>query len=267
MKSGVSQKRVSFGLFFVVFLFQPQAWASPLTPGWDTFFSAYYESAYLNRAQTGAGLFVPKWGATNSRLGFEAYVTARMGVDSRTFLEQSDQIYNDNFLFLGAGVDQVTWLKGVRFSVQVGNSIDLNPKIHLGGFDLRTGWMSYHEMEWIPQSFRSEFYTEGFYVRRYRNALGSVHIRNFWPIVSTAHSEYQGVEVGPVLQGVLSGDTEGYDYNRFVEAQAGVRVQVHTPLSIALHLLAVEGRRLDPESPIGKYHDFRALITGYLEIK
>jgi hypothetical protein len=127
--------------------------------------------------------------------------------------------------------------------------------------------MSYHEKEWISHSLRSEFYSEGFYIRRYRNALGSVHVRNFLPLLSSAHSQYEGVELGPSLQFVLSGDTRNYDYNRFLEAQAGGRVQIHTPLSIALHVLAVEGKRLESESPIGKYQDFRVLVTGYLEIK
>ncbi|NDG85080.1 MAG: hypothetical protein EBX52_08595 [Proteobacteria bacterium] len=230
---------------------------------WDTFYSLYYESAYLDRAGTGAGLFVPRFGITDPSRGLEVYVTSRVGVDSRTFLEQSDQIYNDNFLFIGMGVDQVTWIKGVRFSLQTGSSIDLNPKINLGGFDVRAGFMSWHELEWIPRSLRTEIYSEAFYVRRYRNTLGSLQLRNFWPVLTRGSSRYEGLELGPELEGVISGDTVGYDYNRFVEGIAGVRLQIHTPLSIALHVLGVRGQRLESGSPIGAYTDFRLLLTGY----
>ncbi len=266
MNGYASKICVSFGFFLGIFLIFHEASARPVFPGWDNFLSVYYESAYLDRARTGAGLLVPKFGVSDPKSGLQIYFTSRVGVDSRTFLEQSDQIYNDNFLFLGAGIDQVSWIPGVRFSLQAGNSIDLNPKINLGGFDVRTGWMSYHEKEWISQGLRTEIYSEALYIRRYRNILGSLHARNFWPILPAGRSRYEGFEFGPSLQFVVSGDSAGFDYNRLFEAQAGVRAQFHTPLAIALHLLGVRGARLDPESPIGRYADFRILITGYYEL-
>ena len=240
--------------------------ADPAIRRWDTFFSAYYESVWLDRAQTAAGLLVPRVGVKSPEQGFEIYLTSRVGVDSRTYLEQSDQIYNDNFLFLGMGVDQVSWIKGVRFSLQTGTSIDLNPKINLGGFDLRAGFMTYHEIEWMPDRLRSEIYSEAFYIRRYRNGLGSLQLRTFLPLTSQGRSRYEGLELGPEIEGVISGDTHGFDYNRFVEGLLGLRLQVHTPLSIGVHALGVRGRRLDPESAIGSYSDFRFLVTGYFEM-
>lgn len=258
-----SKKCVIFAFFSAVFLCSQACLSDTMSRPQDIFYSVYYESAYLDRAGTGAGLFVPRFGIADRDRGYEVYLTTRVGVDSRTFLEQSDQIYNDNFLFLGMGVDQVGWIKGVRFSLQTGSSIDLNPKINLGGFDLRAGFMTWHELEWIPGSLRTEVYSEVFYVRRYRNALASLQLRNFWPVVTRGKSRYEGVELGPELEAVVSGDTAGYDYNRFIEGIAGARLQIHTPLSITLHVHGVRGQRLDPGGPVGAYQDFRVLLTGY----
>jgi hypothetical protein len=260
----LSMKLTKKSLFLAYFFISFSSIAETTAPGWDRFFSAYYESAYLNRAGTGAGLFVPRMGFSNPGSGWEVYLVARTGIDSRTFLEQSDQIYNDNFLFLGAGVDQVAWVKGVRFSLQAGYSMDLNPKIKLGGADLRAGMLSYHELEWFPNSLRTEIYTEAFYVRRYRNILGSVHVRNFWPLLRTGEDRYQGVELGPVIQGVASGDTAGFDYNRFFEGQFGARLLFHKPIALGVHALAVRGYRFEGSSPIGAYQDARVVITGML---
>jgi hypothetical protein len=253
-------------LFFSVFLMFSESDASVVFSNWDTFFSAYYESAYLNRAETGAGLFVPRFGISDPEKGREIYLVSRIGVDSRTFLEKSDQIYNDNFMFLGLGMDELKWIPGFRFTLQLGNSIDLNPKINLGGWDGRAGWMSYHEKEWYRGSFRTEIYSEGFYVRRYRNGMGSLHLRNFWPMISRGQNRYEGLELGPALQFVISGDTRALDYNRFFETQYGARLQYHTPLSIALHVLGVKGFRTEKSSPIGNYNDLRVIITGGFDL-
>ncbi len=260
----LSMKHTKKTLFLASFFIFIQSFAETNAPGWDRFFSAYYESAYLNRAGTGAGLFVPRMGFSNPETGLEVYLVARTGIDSRTFLEQSDQIYNDNFLFMGAGIDQTRWVKGVRFSLQAGYSMDLNPKIKLGGADLRAGMLSYHEFEWIPNSLRTEIYSEAFYVRRYRNMLGSIHLRNFWPVIQTGADRYQGAEFGPLIQGVASGDTAGFDYNRFLEGQFGVRLLFHKPITLGIHALAVRGYRFEKSSPIGAYQDARAVITGML---
>lgn len=258
-------KSCIFILFLAVFFVIPKSEADESAQGWDSFFSTYYEAAYLNRAGTGAGLFVPRAGFYHPKSGVEVYLVARTGIDSRTFLESSDRIYNDNFLFTGLGVDQRTWIPGVRLSLQAGYSIDLNPKINLGGADLRAGFLSYHELEWVKNSLRSEVYSEAFYVRRYRNALASLHVRNFWPCVSTGKDRFDGLELGPALQGVVSGDTAGFDYNRFLELQYGVRMQFHVPSAIAIHFLGVNGRRWEKTSPIGDYHDARVLMTGMIQ--
>jgi hypothetical protein len=260
----LSMKLTKKTLFLALIFTFSKTFAETNAPGWDHFFNVYYESAYLNRAGTGAGLFVPRIGFSNPETGWEVYLVARTGIDSRTFLEQSDQIYNDNFLFMGAGIDQTKWIKGVRFSLQTGYSMDLNPKIKLGGADLRAGMLSYHEVEWIMNSLRSEVYSEAFYVRRYRNVLGSLHVRNFWPLIQTGSDRYQGIELGPVLQGVVSGDTAGFDYNRFLEGQLGVRLMFHTPIALSIHALAIRGTRFEKGSPIGAYQDARAVITGMI---
>lgn len=258
-------KRI-FILFLSLFLMISEVRAASAPPRWGSFYSLYYEGVYLNRADTLAGLIVPRLGVKDSETGVELYGVMRAGMDSRTFLEESDQIYNDNFLFLGIGVDQASVFPGVRLSFQIGHTMDLNPKIHLGGFDLRSGFMTYHEMSWIPRKLRSEYYSEGFYVHRYRNFLGGFQVRTFAPLIGVPGSPYEGMELGPELRLQINGDTEGYDYNRFVEAQAGIRLEYHTPLAIALHVLEVFGRRLELDSPVGAYTDFRVLLTGMFGI-
>ncbi len=225
--------------------------------------SIYFEGSYLNTAATFASLVVPKAGWVDHGLGLEVYATARTGMDSRTFIERSDAIYNDNYLFLAGGVDYTKLIPGVRLSLQVGQSFDLNPKIHLGGFDIRSGFMTYHEIEWVPLFFRNEIYSEGFYVRRYKNVIADLHLRSFLTAWKSEGDRYHGFEVGPYLNLLGSYDTADYDYNRFLEAQYGARIQYHSPVTLGFHVLGVLGHR--SEGDIRNYSDFRLLLTTYWE--
>ena len=233
--------------------------------GWSPCGSVYFEGAYLGRANTVAGLVVPKFGFCRPNLGVELYATARTGIDTRTFVEQSDAIYNDNYLFLGAGIDYVRLIPGVRLSLQLGRSFDLNSKIHRGGFDARAGFMTYHEWRHSLTVFRNEIYSEGFYVRRYQNVIGSIQVKSFYPVWNSEKDPYHGIEAGPYLNLMASGDTADFDYNRFLEAQYGARIRYQAPLTLAFHVLGVAGRRPDSADPVKNYSEFRLLLNGYWE--
>ena len=227
--------------------------------------SVYFEGLYLNSAKTFTGLLSPKFGYCNAETGFETYITPRLGADSRTFIDSSDTIYEDNFLFLGAGVDYTKLLPGVRLTAQVGRSFDLNSKIKLGGFDFRTGWMTYHEKEWIPVKLRSEFYTEGFYIYRYRNFITNGQARMVYVIWKSSLERYKGLELAPYLNLVGNIDGSGYDYNRFAEAQYGLRLRHEPPVNVGLSLYGVRGHRFGTGSMSPNYNDFRVLVNGYFE--
>ena len=233
---------------------------------WKLYSSTYFEAVHLHSAETFAGLVVPKLGVNNPELGIEIYGTARTGVDSRTYLDPSDAIYNDNYLFLGAGIDYVKLLHGVRLSFQLGHSFDLNSKIKRAGFDIRTGFMTYHEIDWVPAIFRNEIYSEGFYVRRYQDVIGSIQARSFLILWRSSPDRYRGFETGPYLNLMASRDTSDFDYNRFLEAQYGARIRYQAPMTLAFHVLGVIGHRTDSNDPHQHYDDFRLLLTGYWEI-
>ena len=187
-------------------------------------------------------------------------------MDSRTFLEKSDQIYNDNYLFLGAGFDYTGFIEGVRLSLQLGNSFDLNEKIHLRGFDTRVGFMTYHEQMWGLERFWNEIYSEAFYVRRYRNGLFNLQLRSVYVPLQLKQDHGRVFEGGPYLNGSFSFDTAAYDYNRFIEAQYGVRIRYRAPFATALHVLGVIGKRTEVNANPRNYQDFRLLLTGSYEI-
>ena len=248
-------------MFFLSFVSTSEVHAT--LKEWVPCGSAYFETAYLSRPNTVAGLIVPKFGICEPNSGFEFYGTARTGMDTRTYLERSDAIYDDNYLFLGLGVDYLHLLPGVRLSLQAGNSFDLNSKIHRGGFDVRAGFMTYHEIRWASTWFRNEIYSEGFYVRRYRDIIASIQVKSFYPVWRSEADPYRGFEAGPYVDLMASGDTVDYDYNRFLEAQYGGRIRYQGPITIAFHVLGVAGRRLDSNDPVQAYSDFRLLLNGY----
>ena len=266
----------AFGLFLVTTFFHAEICRAEVqgkssvqeisqSANWSSCASVYFEGANSNQVSTLGGLVVPKAGACQKKLGLEFYGTARTGVDTRTFLEKSDAIYNDNYLFAGLGVDYTALIPGVRLSAAVGHSFDLNPKIHLGGFDFRSGFMTYHEKEWVTSRLRNEIYSEGFYVRRYQNFVTALQVRSFltaWQ--SSPNNRYQGFEMGPYLNLMGSFDSAGADYNRFMEAQYGARIRYQAPMTFAFHVLGVAGHRSEGE--VRNYSDLRLLLTGYWEL-
>ena len=114
---------------------------------------------------------------------WEAYGVSRLGGDTRTVLDSSDAVYNDNYVFFGVGVDYLGLFPGVRAVAQIGVSEDLNSKIHMGGPDGRTGFMTYHEIRPSHFPIYSEIYSEELYVHRYRNVLASLQTRFLYDAV------------------------------------------------------------------------------------
>jgi hypothetical protein len=224
----------------------------------ERFGDLYAEGVYLGRAKTTAGLLNARYGET-LRPGLETYGVLRMGGDTRTYLEASDAVYNDNFMFLAAGLDYLNLLPGMRFSAQVGGSIDLNPKIHRQGFDFRTGMYTYHEAPSFTDSWNQEIYSEAVYVHRYRNFIADI----LWKLVFKAY-EGNTWDINPLGAFVMSVDSKGYDYNRFVEFRTGVRVRAADWANLAFHPMYVFGTRWNVDHMAdANYREFRFLVTAY----
>ncbi len=233
---------------------------------WSLFSSTYFEGVRLDHSDTFAGLLVERAGLEEKEFGVETYGVARIGADSRTVLDRSDAIYNDNYFFLGAGVDYLKLISGLRLSAQFGYSFDLSSKIKKAGFDIRAGFMTYHEKRWCP-FFRNEIYSEGFYVRRYQDVIFGLQLRSFLVLLHDEADPYKGFEAGPYVNLVGSEDTTDLNYNRFIEAHYGARVRYQAPVTVALQAYGVLGHRLDSGDPVGNYSDFRVLLNGYFEFR
>ncbi len=236
----------------------------PASPPWKLFGATYAEAVHLNRSDTFAGLLVERVGLQNEKAGLETYAVVRIGADSRTYLERSDAVYNDNYLFTGLGVDYTQLLPGLRLSLQGGYSFDLTDKIKRAGIDYRAGFMTYHEIRWTSR-FRNEIYSEGFYIRRYRDFFAALQLRSFFAAWQNDADPYKGFEAGPYLNFTGSHDSADFDYNRFVEAHYGARIRYQGPLTLALQAFGVSGHHTDGNSSLPAYTDFRVLLTGYFE--
>jgi hypothetical protein len=256
-----------FFVFFAAYFFlfsRLLVHAEVLESDWSPCSSLYFESAYLQKPDTLAGLLVPKLGICNARSSVSLYLMPRLGMDSRTFIDRSDAIYNDNYLFLAAGSDYTGLMPGLRLSLQVGRSFDLTDKIKLGDFDVRAGWMSWHEVEWVSKRLWNEFYSEGFYIRRYRNFAFNAQVRTFYDLLMLVRQDT--LQFGPILNGSFAWDTHGYDYNRYAEAHYGLRMRYPSGFPLMLQVYGVEGRRLDGTRGERTYEDFRLVFSGSWEI-
>jgi len=226
----------------------------------------YSEGAYFNRIDSTAGLLVTRFGAAWNRVHLETYGTIRIGADARTLLDTTNGVFNDNFLFVGVGVDAVSLLPGLRLTAQVGHSYDLTSKIDRAGFDYRTGAQTYHEILWPVPNLFSEIYSEFFYIRRYRDAYGALQLRtghNSW-VKETAKGHR--IELAPLVNGIFAIDTRALDYNRFVEVGFGPRLTYRWPgtMSLSLRPFYVLGARWERPTTLPTYDDFRVLLTAFI---
>lgn len=223
----------------------------------EKFGDLYGEGVYLGAAKTTTGLLNLRYGENALLPDFEVYGVGRIGGDTRTYLEKSDAIYNDNFLFLGLGIDYLI-SSGIRMTLQAGGSFDLNSKIDRSGFDLRTGLMTYHEFPGIGDDWTQEVYSEALYVHRYRNFLADVQ----WKAV---YKMWDGENFGlePLGALAMSVDSKGFDYNRFVEFRLGARLRSRYG-NLALIPMYVAGSRwaIDDVNK-ASYREFRVLLTTF----
>jgi len=186
----------------------------------------------------------------------EAYVVGRIGADSRTMLEQGNFVYNDNYAFLGLGLDYLGLFPGVRVIGQLGVSQDLSAKINRGGLDGRAGFMTFHSFRLQKESrLYSEIYSDHLFIKRYQNILSSVQVRIF----------HEGFGFGkfraePMFNWVTALDSEGYDFNRFVEARLGFRLSFRGPLDLMLIPYFAFGGRYQMPTDYPTYRDFRVLL-------
>lgn len=230
-------------------------------PNSALFADHYSEHTALARAQTFAS-YTQLRGGLRVGSDLEVYAAGRFGADSRTIFEQGRSIYNDNYVFLGGGVDYLGLLPGVRLVAQVGASIDLSSKIHAGGLDGRVGVVTYHEVRNEALSpFYSEIYTEALYIHRYRNVLASGQFRVIYSGIHLLDALGPRFKLDPMLNLVTSMDSGGMDFNRFFEARMGVRLSYRGPVDLILIPYYSLGTRFQgPANTLG-YQDFRALLV------
>lgn len=226
-----------------------------------SFGDLYGESIYLNRFNTTAAFTQLRYGLTDPKKKLELYGTLRVGGDTRTQLDPNAGIYNDNFLFVGAGVDYVGLVRGVRLRAQVGHSTDLNSKINRGGFDALAGVITYHEIPLPEMRIVNEIYSEALYIHRYGNFLANLQTRTLYNAFQSSKNGWT-FKIEPMISTSTVFDSQGLDYNRFVEGKAGVRATLRSrKISMAITPHYVVGTRMSGPNP--SFRDFRVLATLY----
>lgn len=235
------------------------------------FNEVYSESLWLNRSQSLATFASVKAGWRHTWSGvpgfLDSYLVSRFGWDSKTqasALTFRPVVVQDNYVFLGWGVDWVDLLPGIRMTAQMGYSWDLSRQIHREGVDFRLGWQSYHEWKWNTRSegwfarAQTELYTDGLYYQRYRNVISFAQVQNFVPVWSG-----ESWRLGPVLAGAGAVDNAGLDYNRFVEARAGVRLRWDAAAgrTLIFYPHVIQGWRLGRPTTLPNYQDLRVLLV------
>jgi hypothetical protein len=244
--------------FFSAILLFPIFFSSTTRADHRTFYDAYFEGTRMNESKTFTGLLEPRFGVRFDTTPLEVYAVVRSGGDSRTFLER-DGIYNDNYTFTGVGVDLPIVTKGFRLSARAGRSFDLSQKIHLAGFDARLGAQTFHEFSMPLKHLSSEIYTEAFYVKRYDNILALAQLRLFHRTFSK-QLDAGRIELGPLFTAAGGADTSAIEYNRFFEAQAGMRLRFNGPVSVGLSPYVARGWRWQTGTITPAYQDFRILL-------
>lgn len=262
-----------FIILFIFVILSPSAYAAEdvsnqstqLLGNWSRLNDLYFENVRLSEADTYTGYAQLRSGFASQSKSVEVYAVSRIGADSRTNMDPSGGIYNDNFVFAGAGIDYLGLLPGVRATFQAGGSFDLSSKIHEGGFDLRTGFQTYHEIPLAGDRLYNEIYSEALYFQRYINILGSVQYRTVYSAFRWKKGNH-GFEIAPVLNLVAAADSSGLDYNRFAEARLGPRLVYRGPISLALTPQYVWGTRWARPTDLPYYTDFRILLTGFISL-
>jgi hypothetical protein len=231
------------------------------------FSDIYSEGTGLSKAQTVATYLQVRSGF-DLQSSFQTYAALRLGADSRTVLDNTDAVYNDNYVFFGLGIDYLKLLPGVRLTTQLGASEDLNSKIHLGGLDTRTGVVSYHELRYGNSPLNFELYSESFYIRRYRNILAAGQARVFYdllkfPVHLPFLSSSSKLEFASMVNFVLGADSSGTDYNRYGEMRVGMRIRMAGMSSLIFMPYYTFGTRWQRPTDYPTYRDLRGLLAFY----
>jgi len=225
-------------------------------------FYDYYQEAHWPRNLKTLNNYIQLKGGRSFKDSSELYVVSRSSNDTRTLFDKKSEVLNDNYIFLGDGIDYLGFIPGLRASLQVGRSFDLTDKINREGFDFRFGLQSYHKKNW---SFylESDLYSEILYTQRYKNINLLLKSSQFLSLFSsTIYST--NLKLGPLLVGSVSADTQKEDYNQFIEGQLGLRAWLgQGALSVTLSPAFVLGKKyLSGQT----YHDFESLLVMGLRI-
>ncbi len=228
----------------------------------EQFLEAYTEGSSLSSVSTVAGLLQVRAGWRLSSI--ELYGVARLGSDSRTLLEASNAVYNDNAIFAGAGADWLPPIPGVRLVAQLGGSLRLTQKAKESGWDARAGAVTYHELSGPGVDVFHEMYSEAIYVRRHADLFASVQGRTGYRLVEWDWGPAR-LELSPLASLAVSSDLSGQDYNRFFELGLGPRLSARKAgdFTISLRPYYVLGTRWQRPTSEPRYDDFRVLLAGF----
>ena len=232
----------------------------------DYFADFYSEALWISRVQTLAGDGALRFGKKVPAQKIEYYGLIRASGDSRTQQQGYTQVYNDNTVFAGAGLDYVYFIPGLRLTAQAGYSWDLSDKVHRAGFDYRTGLLTYHEIHWADSKVFHEIYSEYLYVRRYRNFFADAQFRTLFDAFNHEIDAEHTFRLAPIATLVAGVDTQALDYNRYAEIHLGARAQVQGHLSLAFQPYYVWGSRWQKPTSLPHYDEFRFLVTLFTEI-
>ena len=237
----------------------------------NVFSDLYAAAVRLDRIHSTASYGSVRYGLRSENYKWEMYGTVRGAGDTRTGTDTDGlgQIYNDNFLFTGLGVDYIhgdfpfSGSGSLRLSAQVGESFDLKDHINRGGFDYRVGFMTYNEVPFQKIRVVEEIYSDALYFQRYKNFIATIQARTMWNILDEKINENYQLKLGPLVTLSTGIDTKELDYNRYTEFILGGRLSLKGPISVSIEPQHVEGTRYDRPTHLPYYHDFRVLMTFY----
>ena len=248
-----------FFIFFASILHRSIAHAS------EGFVDLYSEGIYLNKTDNFVGFGHFRAGYRPADLHtLEIYGALRGSSDARSSGQPLGQILNDNFIFAGIGTDYLPdFIKGIRLRAQVGNSFDINNNQTLrSGFDYQGGLITYHESELISPLVGLENYSETLYVYRYRNLLFAEQARLLFKWAKMSSGDWT-LGAFPLIGATLDYDSQGLDYNRFVDVRPGLRLSARTAnICFSVTPEYVTGTLI--YGARSAFHEFRLLGVAYL---
>ncbi len=230
------------------------------------FGEVYFESVGYDHAGTLYTTLRPKWGWSlfeGEKSRIESYALLRLDMDSKTLAATDGAIVTDNYFFAGAGVDWMGVLPGVRLTALAGYAKDLVERSQRSGVEVRAGWISDHRIVLSSSGPRlsEEIYTDGLYIRRYRDFIASAQARTYWELLGKEGST-SSWDFGPLLTGAFSVDSERDSGWRYAELRAGGRLRFKYDIQLTLQAYALRGVSYDAQPAAQYYDDSRIVLTG-----